>query len=416
MWLPSLRARSSSPIVDVDAVDEYLEQPLTERTGIGLCLSGGGFRAALFHLGALRRLNELGILARLSTITSVSGGSIIAAHLASRVTWPVSGQVAEWERQVAAPFRAFASHNLRSGPILHRLWPWNWARSSTGAEALAKVYEERLTDLPLSRLPERPMFVVCAADMAFGVNWVFQRTRMGDYQAGYVATPSHDWPLARAVAASSAFPPVFNPLPVDIPAAKLIGGKFPSGTKRDAIVRGLRLTDGGVYDNLGLEPVWKDHAVVLVSDAGAVLNPEPDRNVLWRIRRYSGIVRSQARALRKRWLISSFLAGVIHGAYWGIRGAATSYDQDDSASYSKRLATEVIARIRTDMDAFSAAEAAVLENHGYVLADAAVKKHVPELVPEKPPPRDIPHPTWLDEGRVREALRDSAERRLLGRW
>jgi hypothetical protein len=68
------------------------------------------------------------------------------------------------------------------------------------------------------------------------------------------------------------------------------------------------------------------------------------------------------------------------------------------------------------MDAFSAAEAAVLENHGYVLADAAVKKHVPELVPEKPPPRDIPHPTWLDEGRVREALRDSAERRLLGRW
>src|SRR6266581_394163 len=38
--------------------------PRASRRGIGLCLSGGGFRASLFHLGALRRLNELGILAR----------------------------------------------------------------------------------------------------------------------------------------------------------------------------------------------------------------------------------------------------------------------------------------------------------------------------------------------------------------
>jgi len=67
------------------ARDEYLPQPRPEREGIALCLSGGGFRAALFHLGALGRLNELGILSLVDKISSVSGGSIIAAHLAARV-------------------------------------------------------------------------------------------------------------------------------------------------------------------------------------------------------------------------------------------------------------------------------------------------------------------------------------------
>ena len=48
---------------------------------IGLALSGGGFRATLYHLGSLRFLRDAGILPRVSHITSVSGGSIMAAHL-----------------------------------------------------------------------------------------------------------------------------------------------------------------------------------------------------------------------------------------------------------------------------------------------------------------------------------------------
>jgi NTE family protein len=53
--------------------------------GIGLCLSGGGFRAMLFHLGAFTRLNELGLLRRLDRVASVSGGWIAAGALA--VAW-----------------------------------------------------------------------------------------------------------------------------------------------------------------------------------------------------------------------------------------------------------------------------------------------------------------------------------------
>jgi NTE family protein len=191
---------------------------------------------------------------------------------------------------------------------------------------------------------------------------------------------------------------------------------FPAGPRRDAILRDLRLTDGGVYDNLGLEPIWKDHAVVLVSDAGALFNFESDKNLFWRIRRYTKITENQARAGRKRWLISNFLAGELEGTYWGIGSAVTRYDRPAEDGYSKTLAREVIARIRTDMDAFSAAEAAVLENHGYTLADAAIQRHVPELLADAVPPLTIPHPTWMNERSVRDALRESRRRWILGRW
>ena len=59
------------------------------RHGVGLCLSGGGYRAALFHLGALRRLDRLGVLGQVRTVSAVSGGAIIANLLADpRLVWP----------------------------------------------------------------------------------------------------------------------------------------------------------------------------------------------------------------------------------------------------------------------------------------------------------------------------------------
>ncbi|HYX04969.1 MAG TPA: patatin-like phospholipase family protein, partial [Reyranella sp.] len=51
------------------------------RQGIALALSGGGYRAMLFHTGVLIRLNELGLLKQVSRVSSVSGGSISAAYL-----------------------------------------------------------------------------------------------------------------------------------------------------------------------------------------------------------------------------------------------------------------------------------------------------------------------------------------------
>lgn len=398
------------------AVESYTPKPKTERKGIGLCLSGGGYRATLFHLGALRRLNELDILGRVRTISSVSGGSITAAFLATNVPWPLNVPRIDWEGRVAKPLRAFTAKNIRTAPILKRLLPWNWLKESTGVEALAERYEQELTPLKLRELPDKPNFVLCATDMAFGDNWVFENTRMGAYQPGYIVPPPEDWPLARAVAASACFPPVFNPLPVRFPPGEFVGGKAAEGPKRDAAIADLRLTDGGNYDNLGLEPVWKDHEFVLVSDGGGMFDFEADKNLIWRIQRYTAIVANQARALRKRWLISSFLAGMMEGTYWGIGSARTNYDPQDTLGYSKELAREVIAEIRTDLDAFSEPEAAVLENHGYLLADVAIRKHAAHLLPSPVPPLSIPHEEWQSEPKVREALANSRKRKFFGRW
>src|SRR5262245_22748927 len=100
---------------------------------MALCLSGGGYRAAIFHLGALRRLNEVGILSKVDTITSVSGGSIIAAHWATCVRpWPMPESVfPDWENKVEVPFHRFVQRNIRTWPVLMRCLPWNWFRPST---------------------------------------------------------------------------------------------------------------------------------------------------------------------------------------------------------------------------------------------------------------------------------------------
>ena len=383
-----------------------------KRQGIGLCLSGGGFRATLFHLGALRRLAEVGVLSHVRTVSAVSGGSIAAAHLATVLAKDGPVGPSDWDQRVAKPLIKFTAADRRTKAILRRFLPWNWFRSSAGVEGLAAEYARNLTALRLDGLPKQPNFVFCATDLQFGVNFVFERGRMGDYRAGYVSPPPADWPLAKAVAASSCFPPVFNPLPVRLAAERFVGGSYPNGVRREALVAGMRLTDGGAYDNLGLEPVWKSHEYILVSDGGAPFDVSEDRGLLWRIGRYVAVVDNQARALRKRWLLASLTAGDYRGAYWSVRSATTSYSPGDRSGYTKPLATDVISRIRTDLDAFSEAEAAVLENHGYWLAEAALRSHSPDLIPAAAPSPKAPRPEWMDEARVREALWTSHRRRL----
>ncbi len=93
---------------------------------------------------------------------------------------------------------------------------------------------------------------------------------------------------------------------------------------------------------------------------------------------------------------------------------------DRPGGYSKALAREVIAEVRTDMDAFTPAEIGVLENHGYLLADAAIHRWLPALIRIEVPPLRLPHPEWpdgTDEQLIRRALAESGKRKLpFGRW
>jgi NTE family protein len=254
--------------------------------------------------------------------------------------------------------------------------------------------------------------------MAFGANFIFERDRVGSYLAGYA--PPEGFTLAQAVAASACFPPLFGPLRIDRAALRFKGGraKGVSADERKQILEDLRVTDGGVYDNMGLEPVWKSHRVVLVSDAGGLMDAEADKNFFWRIQRYQSIQDTQARALRKRFLISGYTQGTINGAYFGVASSPTHYPASRDPGYSKAFAMDVIRNIRTDLDAFSEVEQAVLMNHGYALVDAAVRTHVPELMATDAA-FAVPFPAFapptMAEDELRRRLAGSEKRKLKGR-
>jgi NTE family protein len=400
----------------------YGPRPKEERKGIALCLSGGGFRAALFHLGGLRRLNELGVLSQVDTISSVSGGSILSSHLAHRIgTWPERGKViADWETRVEEPFRALSRRNLRTWPVAKRfLLPWNWLRSSTAIEALQRIYDRHLEGLKLASLPDHPRFIFCATDMVFGVGWVFD-SGLRDGHRGWLGhkpvylAPAPAWPVARAVAASSCFPPVFGPLPLHLQPGDVSGGNY-NRPDRDSKIKGISLTDGGAYDNLGLEPVWEDHEIVMVSDGGAVFEPEEGSGPFWRVSRPLSIATDQSTSLRKRWFLSNLNSGELDGAYWGI-GSTVAHYEVQTPGYPDELVDEPISEVRTDLDAFSEAEYAILLNHGYLLAEAAVRRHLPAMIVPNAEPLRVPYREWMDEGQVKDALKNSHKMKILGRW
>jgi NTE family protein len=408
---------------DAQAYRDEKYRPEPGRQGVALCLSGGGFRAALFHLGALTRLNEIGLLGSVDVVSCVSGGSIVGALLADRLLdrWPAEGEVIpaeEWRTRVVEPLTAFTGQDLRTGPILRQLMPWNLGRLGAGPQALAAHYRRGITNLRLSELPERPRFIFCSTDLVFGVNFVFERSRIGSYAVGHTTDGTHKVSVARAVAASSCFPPIFNPMPFAMAArayddyrSKVRHRKHVPDWAQQA--GGIELSDGGDYDNLGLEPVWKTCRVLLVSDGGAPFQVARDRGLSWRLQRYAGIATNQAGALRKRWLISSFMSQDLVGAYWGISSSADHYCAG-ATGYPEKLVRERIASIRTDLDVFSPAEKEVLQNHGYSLAAAAMQEHAPPGLPLERADVVLPYPDRTDAAAVDGDLRDSSKRSIPG--
>ena len=397
-------------------------RPGKGREGIALCLSGGGFRAALFHAGALRRLNDLGVLSRVRTISSVSGGSIASGLLAT--VWPRLQRDGDRFTNLGPlfeePLRAFCGRNIRNRPLLWgRLDPRNWPRllSSTfsATDLLVAEYERLLGSVRLSALPAHPRFVFCAANLETGVSFELSARSIGDYVLGY--TEPGRFTVAEAVAASSSFPFAFPPLvrAVDVDA-------FTGGDPK-AVASGFRpgprvaLTDGGVYDNMGLEPAWKTHATVLVSDGGTPfeIRARPRTWLVPRLQRSFQVVASQALAVRKRWLVAAYLRGVYGGAYWGLGTDRDEYRAPgaaEPAGYSGRV-LDRLRVVRTDLDRFSPNEQSVLMNHGWALAGAALARWGPDLVIQVSPAAP-PDPALLDPDAALAALVRSDRIRLLG--
>ena len=197
----------------------------------------------------------------------------------------------------------------------------------TISEFVARSYASHLYgDATLQDLPDDPpRFVINATNVQSGALWRFSKPYMRDYLVGKVSNPTVR--LADAVAASSAFPPFLSP--ARLPKAKL---DFDAPTDGEPLHRSpfttdVFLSDGGVYDNLGLETIWKNYETLLVSDAGqkTAAEEEPDSDWPRHAKRILDIVDNQVRSLRKRQLIGAYEAGLRKGAYWGIRTNIEDY-------------------------------------------------------------------------------------------
>jgi NTE family protein len=341
---------------------------------LGLALSGGGYRATLFGLGSLWRLNDAGLLGKLDRITSVSGGAILAGVLAQH--WKQlkfeDGRAVNFSSMIVGPVRKFCGETIDVGVFLGgALNPFK----STG-DMLVSTYKHKLfgdmllRDIPSAGNNDNPKFIFYATNMQTGRSFRFRQDIIADYRLGTMQTT--DTPLAVAVAASSAFPPIFSPVVIATePSAWKEGADLPDINElRSRIV----LTDGGVYDNMGLESLVGNADIVLVSDAGAPFTVEknPSTSKPLQLGRIRDILIDQTRALRKRWLISEFEAGRARGAYWGIGTRIAGYDDADSMTKDSAI-SEALEHLPTRLKGHTAEQQGHLINWGYALCDAALR-------------------------------------------
>lgn len=335
----------------------------------------------LFHSGVLWRLYEANLLAKTKRISSVSGGSIAAGLLGlrwSRLSFDPSAVRDDFLHCVVTPLRNLASETIDADSVVGGIF-----LPGTIAERIAKEYRKHLFgDATLQDLPsdaEGPRFVINATNVQSGVLWRFSKAQMGDYRVGLVPNPTTS--LATAVSASSAFPPVLSPLQLRIEPGAMLeveGNDLHEPPYTTRVV----LTDGGVYDNLGLETIWKRYDTILVSDAGGQFAPEPEPKEDWARHAYRvlNLVDSQVRSLRKRQVIDAYRAQAgdpdqRKGAYWGIRSNIADYELADALPCDFERTTE-LANTPTRLKRLPSERQERLINWGYAVCDAAIRKHL----------------------------------------
>ncbi|MGY3505205.1 patatin-like phospholipase family protein [Bradyrhizobium sp. USDA 4471] len=359
------------------SLDEFIDKaPSQPEDGIGLALSGGGYRAMVFHVGALIRLNELSLLRKVKRISSVSGGSITAGILgASWKNLNFQNDVATNFNIVVNQVRAMADTTIDAGAIIGGIF-----LPGSISDRVAKAYDDvafkgaTLADLPDDAQLGNPRFVINATNIQTAALWRFSRNYMGDYRVGLVDGP--DVPLAKAVAASSAFPPILSPCELDI--SQDVVNTPGADLHREPYTKTAILSDGGVYDNLGLETILKRYTTLLVSDAGQKIAPEPDPHRDWTRHslRVLDTVDNQVRSLRKRHLIDSFQRKDHAGTYWGIRTSFADYKLGQDPLGCSTRNPIPLAEVPTRLERMPRNLQDRLMNWGYAICDAALRAHI----------------------------------------
>lgn len=255
---------------------------MTDQPMIGLTLSGGGFRAAAFHLGCLRALHDRDLLRRVQVVSGVSGGALLAALWAygpadfdqfdaTVVRLLRHGLQGEMLRRVVRPsavgrnLRAIATATVNLLPCVPKP---TVVRRANRTDALADALRDMaFGDVIMAEVTHPNLRVVLNATDLHTSNAVrFGSARSSCSRYGTIIEPI---PVALAVAASAAYP-------LFLPA---IERNYTFERHGDQQRRTVLLADGGVYDNLGLSvlepnrsPAFSEHVervpYIVCCDAG----------------------------------------------------------------------------------------------------------------------------------------------------
>ena len=392
-------------------MSDTLKDKSTSLLRIGLALSGGGFRASIFHLGVIRRLEELGIMKYVHVISAVSGGSIIAAYYVIEMEKRLRRRRAEVgenpERldeirlqtfeEIADCFFQALDHNLRSralvfSPFYHPiLWIKSLWPTLSRADIMQKEYDkwfyhdETLDHLPAAALPHDktssevenlslvftgPTVVLNTTSLLTGERKGFERKSASRIRE-LNRVNRNILKLSRVVGASSGVPGLFPP--TTILGDKLVDGGVADNQGIDVLVSLDRILTG---DKDGSARDHDDFDVLLVSDASGHMEPVhrlKDRAFVVMNRTLS-IFQFQIR--RKMLKILQLWQGSVGGCEFAF--VHLFMNLKDRLNPTPRVPSEYIpalGRVRTDLDQFSFIEREALMYHGYTLIDAQIKEH-----------------------------------------
>lgn len=277
---------------------------------IGLAFSGGGVRAAAFHLGVLEKLFELNILSIVDVISTVSGGSIVGAYYLIN-------------KENFEDFKRHMISNLQKSIELRIIFNWrillaivnpHYTRTNVKASVYDKLYfkGKRLVDLKTE-----PQIIINATNIATGKNWKFSQNYMGDWKIGYEGKVN-EMKLCNVVAASTAVPGLFHPLRIKVK-------KYFDKPNFD--IKQLGLCDGGVYDNQGTHSLTSNYDknkmcdYIICSDASSPFIDTPQKMSLRLfsvLKRQSNVMMSRIKNMQFQELIYGGLKEKVKTAYFSI--------------------------------------------------------------------------------------------------
>ena len=366
---------------------------------IALSFSGGGWRAALTAAGALRFLADAGLLERVRWVSSVSGGSITNGLLAvSYEDLEQAGFDPELvdERVLGRASLGGTRRIAHLGAAAERL-------ASVGPDDPDRRPRASPRSLVLLRAPAGEPLAGCrftfnAANETTGVRFGFDRDFVGDYVIGRIPTAETTVRVATAVAASASVPGPFA-------ATRFRDLTFPCGAGAD-----VRLLDGGVYDNLGLESIdglWGPCLIVV--SAGGVLRTGMSGlisklPIIRDLKRSSALLYRQATTLRVRTMIERFRAWEDakrsgrtppdYGRQGVLFGLATTLDQPAAAWVAKNPVPtsdgERLAEVKTTFSRLPGEICEQLVYRGWWLTGASLATFHPQVLGELPSWRPLP--------------------------